>query len=113
MAGYPTYRHDVRNIAGVPQKEYTASVRALTAKSYLALRTLTSCLSPDKNQGVKGAHDRFSRLGVVAKILRDREGRERYVLPCMWRLNPSWTLQIRLFLQEWSTKVERNGLLLF
>lgn len=35
--------------------------------------------SPDKNPGVKHAHERFSRLGVVSKILRDAEGRKRYV----------------------------------
>ncbi|EJU06169.1 DnaJ-domain-containing protein, partial [Dacryopinax primogenitus] len=35
-------------------------------------------LHPDKNPGVKGIHDRFARLGVIAKILRDGEGRERY-----------------------------------
>lgn len=27
---------------------------------------------------MKGIHDRFSRLGVIAKMLRDAEGRERY-----------------------------------
>ncbi|KAJ3529210.1 hypothetical protein NM688_g7883 [Phlebia brevispora] len=31
-----------------------------------------------KNPGVKHAHERFSRLGVVSKILRDPEGRKRY-----------------------------------
>lgn len=35
-------------------------------------------LHPDKNKGVKGAHERFARLGVVAAILRDSGNRERY-----------------------------------
>jgi DnaJ family protein C protein 1 len=34
--------------------------------------------SPDKNPGVKGIHERFARLGVVATILRKKEGRKRY-----------------------------------
>lgn len=41
--------------------------------------TLYAC-SPDKNQGVKGAHERFARLGVIAQILRNSEGRERYAI---------------------------------
>lgn len=36
--------------------------------------------SPDKNPGIKDAHERFARLGIVAQILRNKEGRERYVL---------------------------------
>jgi DnaJ homolog subfamily C member 1 len=35
--------------------------------------------SPDKNPGVKGIQERFARLGVVASILRNQEGRERSV----------------------------------
>jgi len=35
-------------------------------------------LHPDKNPGVKGIHERFARLGVVAAILRNPEGRRRY-----------------------------------
>ncbi|KZT62992.1 DnaJ-domain-containing protein, partial [Calocera cornea HHB12733] len=35
-------------------------------------------LHPDKNPGVKGIHDRFSRLGVISGILRNAESRERY-----------------------------------
>jgi hypothetical protein len=35
--------------------------------------------SPDKNPGVKGAHERFARLGVIASILKDEEKRERYI----------------------------------
>jgi hypothetical protein len=37
-------------------------------------------LSPDKNPGVKGIHERFARLGVIASILRDPVGRERLVV---------------------------------
>lgn len=42
-------------------------------------RSLTRYLggSPDKNKGVKDAHERFARLGVVAAILRDPAKRER------------------------------------
>lgn len=40
----------------------------------------TGVLSPDKNPGVKGIHERFARLGVIAAILRDPRGRERYVI---------------------------------
>ncbi|KAI0347267.1 DnaJ-domain-containing protein [Trametopsis cervina] len=43
-----------------------------------AYRKKSIQLHPDKNPGVKGAHERFSRLGVIVKILRDKEGRERY-----------------------------------
>ena len=35
--------------------------------------------SPDKNPGVKGIQERFARLGVVSSILRNQEGRERWV----------------------------------
>ncbi|TDL29572.1 DnaJ-domain-containing protein [Rickenella mellea] len=35
-------------------------------------------MHPDKNPGVKSAHERFARLGVIAQILRSSEGRERY-----------------------------------
>ena len=40
--------------------------------------------SPDKNPGVKNAHDRFARLGVVSKILRDSESRKRYADEADW-----------------------------
>ncbi|KLO08266.1 DnaJ-domain-containing protein [Schizopora paradoxa] len=43
-----------------------------------AYRKKSVQLHPDKNQGVKGAHERFARLGVIAQILRNSEGRERY-----------------------------------
>lgn len=33
--------------------------------------------SPDKNPGVKGIHERFARLGVIATILKNTEGRKR------------------------------------
>ena len=29
---------------------------------------------------MKGVHERFARLGVISTILRNKEGRERYVI---------------------------------
>jgi len=43
-----------------------------------AYRRKSMVLHPDKNPGVKGIQERFARLGVVASILRNQEGRERY-----------------------------------
>jgi len=43
-----------------------------------AYRRKSMLLHPDKNPGVKGAQERFARLGVVASILRSEDGRERY-----------------------------------
>lgn len=43
-----------------------------------AYRKKSMLLHPDKNPGVKGAQERFARLGVVGSILRSQEGRERY-----------------------------------
>jgi len=43
-----------------------------------AYRKKSMLLHPDKNLGVKGAQERFARLGVVGSILRSQEGRERY-----------------------------------
>jgi len=43
-----------------------------------AYRKKSMLLHPDKNPGVKGAQERFARLGVVGSILRNQEGRERY-----------------------------------
>lgn len=54
------------------------SCSAFSSSGLRVFRCLMSC-SPDKNPGVKHAHERFSRLGVVSKILRDAEGRKRYV----------------------------------
>ncbi|KAI0770860.1 DnaJ-domain-containing protein [Irpex lacteus] len=51
---------------------------ASSAEISRAYRKKSIQLHPDKNPGVKGAHERFSRLGVIAKILRDAEGRKRY-----------------------------------
>ena len=34
-------------------------------------------VSPDKNPGVAGIHERFARLGVIAAILRGSESRKR------------------------------------
>lgn len=51
---------------------------ASTAEISKAYRKKSVKLHPDKNPGVKNAHERFARLGVVAAILRDAEGRKRY-----------------------------------
>ncbi|KAI0677599.1 DnaJ-domain-containing protein [Trametes maxima] len=51
---------------------------ASTSEISKAYRKKSLQLHPDKNKGVKGAHERFARLGVVAAILRNGEKRERY-----------------------------------
>ncbi|CAL1700734.1 unnamed protein product [Somion occarium] len=51
---------------------------ATTAEIARAYRKKSMILHPDKNPGVKGAHERFARLGVISKILRDPESRKRY-----------------------------------
>jgi hypothetical protein len=45
-----------------------------------ATRNTNTFCSPDKNPNVKGVHERFARLGVISTILRNKEGRERYVI---------------------------------
>ncbi|KAH9853494.1 DnaJ-domain-containing protein [Lenzites betulinus] len=51
---------------------------ASTQEISKAYRRKSLQLHPDKNKGVKNAHERFARLGVVAAILRNPEKRERY-----------------------------------
>jgi len=51
---------------------------ASTAQISKAYRRKSMLLHPDKNPGVKGIHERFARLGVIAAILRDPAGRTRY-----------------------------------
>ncbi|KAI0832395.1 DnaJ-domain-containing protein [Trametes gibbosa] len=51
---------------------------ASTSEISKAYRKKSLQLHPDKNKGVKNAHERFARLGVVAAILRNSEKRERY-----------------------------------
>ena len=51
---------------------------ASTSEISKAYRKMSMQLHPDKNPGVKGVHERFARLGVVAAILRNAEGRKRY-----------------------------------
>ncbi|KAI9448023.1 DnaJ-domain-containing protein [Lactarius indigo] len=53
------------------------SSSASVAEIGRAYRKKSMLLHPDKNPGVKGAQERFARLGVVASILRSQEGRER------------------------------------
>ncbi|KAF8529191.1 DnaJ domain-containing protein, partial [Hysterangium stoloniferum] len=52
----------------------TASVADIS-KAY---RKKSVLLHPDKNPGIKGIHERFSRLGVISSILRNEESRKRY-----------------------------------
>ncbi|KAI0719576.1 DnaJ-domain-containing protein [Cerioporus squamosus] len=54
------------------------SPTATTQEISKAYRKKSLQLHPDKNKGVKNAHERFARLGVVAAILRDPAKRERY-----------------------------------
>ncbi|KAF9446947.1 DnaJ-domain-containing protein [Macrolepiota fuliginosa MF-IS2] len=51
---------------------------ASTSEIAKAYRKLSMKMHPDKNPGVKGAHERFARLGVIANILRNKESRKRY-----------------------------------
>ncbi|KAG6911179.1 hypothetical protein DXG01_003046 [Tephrocybe rancida] len=51
---------------------------APTAEISKAYRKMSMQLHPDKNPDVKGIHDRFARLGVIATILRNKESRKRY-----------------------------------
>ncbi|KAJ7682708.1 DnaJ domain-containing protein [Mycena polygramma] len=51
---------------------------ATTAEIAKAYRRKSMLLHPDKNPNDKTIHERFSRLGVVSTILRNKESRERY-----------------------------------
>ncbi|KAH8830489.1 DnaJ domain-containing protein [Flagelloscypha sp. PMI_526] len=51
---------------------------ASTSEIAKAYRKLSVKLHPDKNPGVKGVHERYSRLTKVSTILRNKEKRERY-----------------------------------
>ncbi|KAJ7129576.1 DnaJ domain-containing protein [Mycena epipterygia] len=51
---------------------------ATTAEIAKAYRRKSMVLHPDKNPNDKTIHERFSRLGVVSTILRNKESRERY-----------------------------------
>jgi len=55
----------------VPSTATTSEI----SKSY---RKKSIQLHPDKNPGVKGIEKRFARLGVIAKILRNKESRKHY-----------------------------------
>ncbi|KAI0036774.1 DnaJ domain-containing protein, partial [Vararia minispora EC-137] len=54
------------------------SPAASTSEISKAYRKKSMQLHPDKNPGVKNIHERFARLSVIGKILRDSEGRKRY-----------------------------------
>ncbi|CCM01606.1 uncharacterized protein FIBRA_03666 [Fibroporia radiculosa] len=54
------------------------SSTASTSEIAKAYRKKSIQMHPDKNPGVKNAQDRFARLGVISKILRAPESRERY-----------------------------------
>ncbi|KAF7775992.1 hypothetical protein Agabi119p4_4385 [Agaricus bisporus var. burnettii] len=51
---------------------------ASTSQIAKAYRRLSVKIHPDKNPGVKNAHERFARLGVIANILRNKASRKRY-----------------------------------
>lgn len=64
----------------ISQEEHATTVRVLAF--FFCPSILTPIVvdrSPDKNPGVKGAQERFARLGVIGSILRSQEGRERSV----------------------------------
>ena len=69
-----------RDWSCVSEEEHATTVHFLTFLFCSTILTLAPLnYSPDKNPGVKGAQERFARLGVVASILRSEEGRERSV----------------------------------
>ncbi|KZV76100.1 DnaJ-domain-containing protein [Peniophora sp. CONT] len=53
----------------------SSATREELSKAY---RKLSMQLHPDKNPNIKNAHERFARLGVIGKILREKESRARY-----------------------------------
>jgi len=51
---------------------------ASSADIVKAYRKKSITLHPDKNPGVKGSQERWARLGVIVKILREEGSRKRY-----------------------------------
>ena len=90
-----------------------------TLRLFVPIFLRARCLrkSPDKNPGVKGAQDRFARLGVVGSILRNQEGRERSVprdtLAVAAKQADNLCIKIRFLLQKWGTTLAWNWILLF
>lgn len=54
------------------------TIRATTDDISKAYRKRSLQLHPDKNHGVKDAQKRFERLGLIAKMLRTPDVRQRY-----------------------------------
>ncbi|TFL05859.1 DnaJ domain-containing protein [Pterulicium gracile] len=51
---------------------------ASTVEISKAYKKMSRTMHPDKNPGVKDIEKRFARLGVIAKILRNKDSRKRY-----------------------------------
>lgn len=85
-----------------------------------AYRRRSLALHPDKNPGVKDIQARFARLGVITNILRDPVKRERYNVSSPLAARPLATGRMLtrymccrvVLLQEWRSRLARNGLLL-
>lgn len=77
MAGYSLHRLICRHWQGVSQEESHHAVRKPDDTLRLIQALTPLCSSPDKNPGVKNIEERFARMGVIAKILRNKEDRER------------------------------------
>ena len=84
------------------------SVFLLYAPHLRATRNTNTLCSPDKNPNVKGVHERFARLGVISTILRNKEGRERYVISSS-RFCCSQTLAFFLGMTSSTKMVSQNG----
>lgn len=77
MAGYSVDGYNRSSQQSLQEKEHAASVRFRPSRCYTSITYYGPVPSPDKNPDVKGIHERFARLGVIAAILRDPVGRKR------------------------------------